>query len=50
MSHSEKLASAFKLFSTHAGSTIKIMKNLRICEDCHIVMCGASEVTRKKLL
>jgi hypothetical protein len=50
MSHSEKLAFAYRLSSTDADSTIKIKKNLRICEDCHIVMCGASKVTGRKLL
>lgn len=50
MAHSEKLALAFGLLSTDAGSTIKIMKNLRICEDCHIVMCGASKVTGRKIV
>ncbi|XP_057418692.1 pentatricopeptide repeat-containing protein At5g44230 [Lotus japonicus] len=50
MAHSEKLALAFGLLNTDAGSTIKIMKNLRICEDCHIVMCGASKVTGRKIV
>ncbi|KAK7318792.1 hypothetical protein RJT34_03499 [Clitoria ternatea] len=50
MAHSEKLALAFGLLSTDAGSTIKIMKNLRICEDCHMVMCGASKVTGRKIV
>ncbi|ESW31432.1 hypothetical protein PHAVU_002G237800 [Phaseolus vulgaris] len=50
MAHSEKLALAFGLLSTDAGSTIKIMKNLRICKDCHIVMCGASRLTGRKIV
>ncbi|WVZ23792.1 hypothetical protein V8G54_002336 [Vigna mungo] len=50
MSHSEKLALAFGLLSTDAGSTIKIMKNLRICKDCHVVMCGASRLTGRKIV
>jgi pentatricopeptide repeat protein len=50
MSHSEKLALAFGLLNTDADSTIKIMKNLRICEDCHIVMCGVSKVTGRKIV
>ncbi|AET04218.1 putative tetratricopeptide-like helical domain, DYW domain-containing protein [Medicago truncatula] len=50
VSHSEKLALAYGLLSTDAGSTIKIMKNLRICEDCHIVMCGASKLTGRKII
>uniref|UniRef100_A0A7N1A4T4 DYW domain-containing protein n=1 Tax=Kalanchoe fedtschenkoi TaxID=63787 RepID=A0A7N1A4T4_KALFE len=33
--HSEKLAMAFGLISTSAGTPIRIMKNLRICHDCH---------------
>ncbi|CAJ1938601.1 unnamed protein product [Sphenostylis stenocarpa] len=50
MAHSEKLALAFGLLSTDAGSAVKIMKNLRICEDCHIVMCGASKLTGRKIV
>ncbi|XP_027347753.1 pentatricopeptide repeat-containing protein At5g44230 [Abrus precatorius] len=50
MAHSEKLALAFGLLNTDAGSTIKIMKNVRICEDCHILMCGASKVTGRKIV
>ena len=33
--HSEKLAMAFGLISTAAGTPIRIVKNLRICDDCH---------------
>ncbi|KAI4295563.1 hypothetical protein L6164_035598 [Bauhinia variegata] len=33
--HSEKLAMAFGLISTAPGVPIRIMKNLRICDDCH---------------
>ncbi|KAL4197587.1 hypothetical protein AMTRI_Chr04g251890 [Amborella trichopoda] len=33
--HSEKLAIAFALISTPEGSTIRVMKNLRVCNDCH---------------
>eukprot|EP00268_Persea_americana_P025838 TRINITY_DN25202_c0_g1_i1.p1 TRINITY_DN25202_c0_g1~~TRINITY_DN25202_c0_g1_i1.p1 ORF type:complete len:684 (-),score=105.18 TRINITY_DN25202_c0_g1_i1:962-2719(-) len=33
--HSEKLAVAFGLISTDKGCTIQIVKNLRICNDCH---------------
>ncbi|XP_073010596.1 pentatricopeptide repeat-containing protein At5g44230 [Typha latifolia] len=42
--HSEKLALAFGLLTTGVGITIRIVKNLRICEDCHLVMCLASKV------
>ena len=50
MSHSQKLALSYGLLSTDAGSTVKIMKSLRIREDCLIVMCGASKVTGTFLL
>ncbi|KAL4192015.1 hypothetical protein AMTRI_Chr06g191900 [Amborella trichopoda] len=33
--HSEKLAIAFGLISTSPGSTIRVVKNLRACGDCH---------------
>ncbi|XP_073103731.1 pentatricopeptide repeat-containing protein OGR1, mitochondrial [Elaeis guineensis] len=35
--HSEKLAVAFGLISTPVGTPIQVMKNLRICGDCHTV-------------
>ncbi|KAG8377706.1 hypothetical protein BUALT_Bualt08G0060700 [Buddleja alternifolia] len=33
--HSERLAIAYGLISTPPGSTLRIIKNLRICGDCH---------------
>eukprot|EP01018_Ginkgo_biloba_P002732 Gb_33135 [translate_table: standard] len=33
--HSEKLAIAFGLINTSPGTTIRIIKNLRVCGDCH---------------
>ncbi|CAM0907246.1 unnamed protein product [Alopecurus aequalis] len=42
--HSEKLALALGLISTRRGAVIRIVKNLRICEDCHSVMKIVSEV------
>lgn len=33
--HSEKLAIAFGLLSTPPGTTIRVVKNLRVCGDCH---------------
>ncbi|KAK2990430.1 hypothetical protein RJ640_011178 [Escallonia rubra] len=50
MTHSEKLALAYGLLTTSAGCTITIMKNIRICEDCHLVMCGASQVTGREIV
>ncbi|KAH9741771.1 pentatricopeptide repeat-containing protein [Citrus sinensis] len=33
--HSEKLALAFGLISTSPGSPLRVIKNLRMCGDCH---------------
>ncbi|KAK9705735.1 hypothetical protein RND81_07G078200 [Saponaria officinalis] len=33
--HSEKLAIAFGLLTTPDNTTLRIMKNLRVCNDCH---------------
>lgn len=33
--HSEKIAIAFGLISTRPGTTIRIVKNLRVCGNCH---------------
>ncbi|KAJ0987422.1 hypothetical protein J5N97_005778 [Dioscorea zingiberensis] len=33
--HSEKLAIAFGLINTPPGTTIRVVKNLRVCGDCH---------------
>ncbi|KAJ1686908.1 hypothetical protein LUZ63_018298 [Rhynchospora breviuscula] len=35
--HSEKLAIAFGLISTDPGVELRVIKNLRICGDCHTV-------------
>ncbi|KAG0498975.1 hypothetical protein HPP92_003666 [Vanilla planifolia] len=33
--HGEKLAIAFGLINTSPGTTIRVVKNLRVCRDCH---------------
>ncbi|KAI3932671.1 hypothetical protein MKW98_012642 [Papaver atlanticum] len=35
LGHSEKLAIVFGLISTSQGFPVRVMKNLRICVDCH---------------
>ncbi|KAJ8485985.1 hypothetical protein OPV22_018470 [Ensete ventricosum] len=42
--HSEKLAIAFGLLNTEAGVEIVVIKNLRVCEDCHQFMKTVSQV------
>ncbi|XP_015581733.2 pentatricopeptide repeat-containing protein At3g49710 [Ricinus communis] len=45
--HSEKLAVAFGLLSTKDGEPILVMKNLRICGDCHNAIKFISAIARR---
>ncbi|CAA6660693.1 unnamed protein product [Spirodela intermedia] len=40
--HSEKLALAFGLMATPQGAPLQVVKNLRVCGDCHAVFKLAS--------
>lgn len=48
--HSERLAIACGLISTQPGTTIKIVKNLRVCPDCHAVTKLVSKITGRKII
>ncbi|KAK1379207.1 Pentatricopeptide repeat-containing protein [Heracleum sosnowskyi] len=48
--HSEKLALAFGLLYLPSCAPIRIMKNLRICGDCHLFMKLASSITGRKII
>lgn len=48
--HSEKLALAYALMSTPDGVAIRIMKNLRVCDDCHVVMKYVSIVKNREII
>ena len=48
--HSEKIALAFGILATEIGETIRIVKNLRVCEDCHMFMCLASSVVERRIV
>ncbi|CAN0917990.1 Pentatricopeptide repeat-containing protein ELI1, chloroplastic [Linum grandiflorum] len=48
--HSERLAIAFGLISTKPGTTIRIVKNLRVCPDCHTVTKMISKITGRKIV
>ncbi|KAJ7950650.1 Pentatricopeptide repeat-containing protein [Quillaja saponaria] len=48
--HSEKLALAFALLNAPPGSTIRIMKNIRICGDCHSSFKYVSKVVERKII
>lgn len=48
--HSEKLALCYGLISDRNASSIRIVKNLRICEDCHTFMKLVSKVYGKEIV
>ncbi|KAK3435558.1 hypothetical protein EUGRSUZ_C00245 [Eucalyptus grandis] len=48
--HSEKLAIAFGLISTEPGSEIRIIKNLRVCIDCHTATKFISKITGRDIV
>ncbi|CAL9770407.1 unnamed protein product, partial [Musa acuminata subsp. burmannicoides] len=49
-SHSERLAICFALLSTEPGMTIQIVKNLRVCGDCHTVFKFVSEIANREII
>ncbi|KAL8260296.1 hypothetical protein R6Q59_028249 [Mikania micrantha] len=48
--HSEKLAVVFGLINTANGTPIRVMKNLRVCEDCHAALKLISEIVDRKIV
>ncbi|KAL3500876.1 hypothetical protein ACH5RR_039969 [Cinchona calisaya] len=48
--HSEKLAIAFALLKTPPGTPIRIVKNLRICEDCHSATKFISKIYNREIV
>ncbi|EAY99111.1 hypothetical protein OsI_21070 [Oryza sativa Indica Group] len=50
MYHSEKLALAFGLIRTPKGEAIRIMKNVRICDDCHVAIKLISLATGRRIV
>ena len=48
--HSEKLAIAFGLLSTAPGSPMLVIKNLRICDDCHLAIKLISVIYDRKII
>nr|DAD36406.1 TPA_asm: hypothetical protein HUJ06_007047 [Nelumbo nucifera] len=48
--HSERLAIAFGLLVTETGNCIRIVKNLRVCEDCHKVSKLISKVFEREII
>ncbi|XP_020091026.1 pentatricopeptide repeat-containing protein At2g02980, chloroplastic [Ananas comosus] len=48
--HSEKLAIAFGLINTPPGTTIRVVKNLRVCGDCHSMAKLVSMVFNRRII
>ncbi|KAL6317378.1 hypothetical protein AAG906_030131 [Vitis piasezkii] len=47
--HSEKLAVVFGLLNTPPGYPLQVIKNLRICGDCHVVIKFISSFERREI-
>ena len=50
LAHSERLAVAYGLLSTSARSPIRIIKNLRVCGDCHTALKIISKIVGRELI
>ncbi|KAK9279769.1 hypothetical protein L1049_013451 [Liquidambar formosana] len=50
LGHSEKLAIGFGLISTPPWSRITIVKNLRVCVDCHVVTGLISKIEGREIV
>ncbi|KAJ7968843.1 Pentatricopeptide repeat [Quillaja saponaria] len=48
--HSERLAIGFGLISTVEGSTITVMKNLRVCGDCHTAIKLMANIVGREII
>ncbi|KAF3640432.1 Pentatricopeptide repeat-containing protein [Capsicum annuum] len=48
--HSEKLAIAFGLINTPESTTLRIMKNLRVCNDCHSAIKFISKLVGREII
>uniref|UniRef100_A0A0D6QXP7 DYW domain-containing protein n=1 Tax=Araucaria cunninghamii TaxID=56994 RepID=A0A0D6QXP7_ARACU len=48
--HSEKLAIAFGLLKTPPGTIIRVVKNLRVCGDCHSAAKFISKIVAREII
>ncbi|XP_057862781.2 putative pentatricopeptide repeat-containing protein At3g49142 [Cryptomeria japonica] len=48
--HSEKLAIAFGLLNTPPGTTIRVVKNLRVCVECHTATKFISKILARQIV
>ncbi|OAY65777.1 Pentatricopeptide repeat-containing protein [Ananas comosus] len=48
--HSEKLAVVYGLMNTPPGTPVRVMKNLRVCNDCHAALKLISEIAEREIV
>jgi pentatricopeptide repeat protein len=48
--HSEKLAVTFGIISLPKLAPVRVMKNLRVCSDCHITMKLISKLEKREII
>lgn len=48
--HSERLAICYGLISTKPCTTLRIVKNLRVCNDCHSMIKLIAKITKRKIV
>uniref|UniRef100_A0A1D1YHF1 Pentatricopeptide repeat-containing protein At2g41080 n=1 Tax=Anthurium amnicola TaxID=1678845 RepID=A0A1D1YHF1_9ARAE len=48
--HSEKIAVAFAILSTPRSTPIRVMKNLRVCDDCHVAFKFISKIASREIV
>ncbi|GAB2278386.1 Pentatricopeptide repeat-containing protein At3g26782, mitochondrial [Dionaea muscipula] len=48
--HSEKLAVAFGIMNSVAGTTIQVIKNLRVCGDCHTAIMLITKIVDREIV
>lgn len=49
-SHSERLAMAYGIISTPAGTTIRVIKNIRVCVDCHTAIKFIAKIVGREII
>ncbi|XP_054809726.1 putative pentatricopeptide repeat-containing protein At3g23330 isoform X1 [Prosopis cineraria] len=48
--HSERLAIAYGIISTPAGTTIRVIKNIRVCVDCHTAIKFIAKIVGREII
>ncbi|KAL5562232.1 hypothetical protein UlMin_031979 [Ulmus minor] len=48
--HSERLAICYGLISTKPQTTLRVVKNLRVCNDCHSMIKLIAKISKRKIV